>query len=209
MFKAKQLIFFMLVPLFIVACSNKTNKNAEPQINKSDKVETKEFKTKSGKVFVVYFDYSMGASICELKIETRDFTAANNTYKIGSIDRVEEIFLADLDANGFEEIYVITRSSGSGSYSNIYGLASNKDKSASLIYVPPISETQKKPGGIFDGFMGHNSFKLEGGKLINTFPVYKNADTNAKPSGGTKSLKYELVAGEATWILQVKNHTEV
>ncbi|MFO7496641.1 MAG: hypothetical protein R6X05_13535 [Desulfobacterales bacterium] len=39
--------------------------------------------------------------------------------------------------------------------------------------------------------------------LVHRFPVYRDADTNAKSTGGTRQLRYTLVAGEAGWILKV------
>jgi len=115
---------------------------------------------------------------------------------------VEKVFLADLDGNGFDEIYLLTRRAGSGSYSSMYGVASNKDKSATLIYVPEISEKQMGRGGLFEGFMGHNKFSVEDGKLINTFPVYLENDSNTNPTGGKRKVLYQLILGEAGWILK-------
>ncbi len=33
------------------------------------------------------------------------------------------------------------------------------------------------------------------------FPVYREGDTNAAPSGGTRQLQYRLEPGEAGWLL--------
>jgi len=163
---------------------------------------SKEYLTQSGRTFIVHIDHSAGASICSVEVETKGFEAVNTTHKLGTIDPVKDIFLTDLDKNGFEEIYVITQSAGSGSYANIYGIASNNDKSATPVYVRPISEKQLEKGGLFEGFMGHNKFFLKREKLINSFPVYMKGDSNAKPSGGNRKIEYRLIAGEAGWILE-------
>jgi hypothetical protein len=33
--------------------------------------------------------------------------------------------------------------------------------------------------------------------------VYRDADTNPKPTGGTRQIQYKLVPGEAGWSLKV------
>lgn len=184
------------------ACQNsQTKTNDSLKLNDAQQTSS-EYKTRSGKLFVAHIDHSMGVSICDITIETLGFLANNTTHKLGVIDKVEKIFLTDLDNNGFEEIYIITRGAGLGSYSTIYGIASNKDKSSTPVYVRPISEKQKGKGGVFEGFMGHNQFLFEDNKLINSFPVYLDGDSNAKPTGGQSKIQYKLNAGEAGWMLE-------
>jgi hypothetical protein len=195
------ILFLLILILPGFACQNVSKKGELKVITESNS-DSKEYFTKSGKMFLVDIDHSMGASICTVEVETKGFDIANTTHKLGTLDPVKNIFLSDLDDNGFEEIYLITQSAGSGSYVNIYGIASNKDKSTSPVYVRPVSEKQMEKGGLFEGFMGHNNFSLQNNKLINSFPVYKNEDSNAKPTGGNKKIEYRLIAGEAGWILE-------
>jgi hypothetical protein len=35
------------------------------------------------------------------------------------------------------------------------------------------------------------------------FPIYKDKDTDAKPSGGWRQLQYKLKQGEASWVLKL------
>ncbi|MDX1285736.1 MAG: hypothetical protein R3182_12020, partial [Draconibacterium sp.] len=178
------------------SCRNIKTKEKEQVVKESSGL--KRMTTRSGKIFIVHTDYSKGKSICGLKIETRGFEIVNDTYDFGDTDPVENVFLADLDGNGFEEIYITTRSAGSGSYSKLYGMASNKDKSATSIYVKPVSQYKE----LFPGFMGHNEFKFDDGKLFHQYPVYKNDDKNSKPSGGIRKIEYRLIPGEDGWILE-------
>ncbi|WP_346859345.1 hypothetical protein [uncultured Draconibacterium sp.] len=200
MFSYLKIYTLLLVVVLFSACTG-TSKKTEKSENRSTTIDSRKFETKSGKLFVVHIDHSFGVSLNEVRIETINFAAANEVYKLGTIDPVERIFLADIDNNGFEELYLVTRSGGSGSYSTIYGIASNKDKSATPIYVPPISEKQQQAGELFEGFLGHNKFSIENGRLVNEFPVYVEGDTNAKATGGLRKIKYKLVTGEAGWIL--------
>lgn len=193
------LLFFVFV---LFSCQNtKKQKSMELKLTK-DAVQLTVYKTKLGKRFIVSIDHSLSASIDYVQIETSGFEAVNSNNIVGEIDPVEEVFIADLDKNGFDEIYILTRSAGSGSYGNIYGMASNRDKSATPIYVPGILEKQIEKEGLFEGFMGHNKFSLEDGKLVNSFPVYSENDTNSNLTGGKRKILYQLIAGEAGWILK-------
>ena len=196
--------FFLIIVVSVLmfSCQNPKKQKSEQQKLTRDAVQLTEYSTKSGKKFIVSIDNSLGASIKYVEIKTDGFEAVNTTHIIGEIEPVEKVLLADLDKNGFEEIYLLTRSAGSGSYSNIYGVASNKDKSATPIYVLEISEKEMEKGGLFEGFMGHNKFEIEDGKLVNTFPVYLENDNNANPTGGNRKIVYRLIAGEAGWILK-------
>jgi len=175
----------------------------------AEKVETEkgateifgEYVTESGKIFIVRIDKSLGASIQIATLETRNFEIINDTYDLGEVDPIEDVFLSDLDGDGFEEIYITTRSAGSGSYGGIYGFASNRDKSVSEIYIP---EPRQLPGDVatfFMGYRGHNIFRIKDGVLVNEFPVYADSDSNAKPTQNRRTVFYSLKLGEASRIL--------
>ena len=53
------------------------------------------------------------------------------------------------------------------------------------------------------GYMGHDEFAVVESTLVRRFPVYKEGDSNAKPTGGTRQLQYKLKQGEAAWQLVV------
>jgi len=52
--------------------------------------------------------------------------------------------------------------------------------------------------------MGHDTFKIEGQKLVRIFPIYNKGDTNENPTGGRRKLVYGLYPGEAMWQLRVE-----
>ncbi len=106
---------------------------------------------------------------------------------------------ADLDADGSPEIYVYVQSVGSGSYGSLAAYSANNRKSLSQIYLPPVAADDKA----VKGYQGHDAFAVEGNTLVRRFPVYRQGDTNAAPTGGTRQLRYRLVAGEAGWLLKL------
>ncbi len=105
--------------------------------------------------------------------------------------------IADLDSNGYPEIYVYITSAGSGSYGSLAAFAVNKGISITPIYLPEIS-VEEQPG-----YQGHDEFRIDGKSLIRSFPIYQSGDSNAQASGGTRQLEYKLRAGEAGWVLDL------
>ncbi|MFD2554131.1 PliI family lysozyme inhibitor of I-type lysozyme [Sphingobacterium tabacisoli] len=113
--------------------------------------------------------------------------------------------IGDMNKDGYPEVLVYTQSHGSGSYGSIIGYSVNKGKSLSQIYFPPTAANPK----INKGYLGHDSFSLVDGYLIQKFPVYQEGDTNANPTGKHRAIKYELTDGESTRILVVTSAEEL
>lgn len=99
----------------------------------------------------------------------------------------------DLNSDGSPELLIYTLSNGSGAYGNVYAFSVNNRKSMSQVYFQPTSENPK----INQGYMGHDEFTIIENILAQRFPVYKEGDTNANPTGGTRQISYKLVEGEA------------
>ena len=112
--------------------------------------------------------------------------------------------VADLDVNGWPELYVFTRSAGSGSYGSVIGQAVNNGKSLSAIFLPDITEDAK----LAQGYMGHDEFAIVENSLARRFPIYAPGDVNAAPSGKMRQVSYALAAGETGWVLRTRDATE-
>ena len=119
-----------------------------------------------------------------------------NTEIDGSLTDAE---VADLNKDGSPEIYVFVTSAGSGSYASLVAYAANDNKSLSQIYLPPLTDTPE----LAKGYMGHDQLSLGDDVLLRRFPLYRDGDSNAAPSGGTRQIQYQLVQGEAGWRLEV------
>lgn len=118
--------------------------------------------------------------------------------------RVVTAEVGDLDVDNSPEVYVYTQSAGSGSYGGLIAYAANNRKSLSEIYLPPVAENPEAS----KGYMGHDEFAVVENTLVQRFPVYKEGDTNAAPTGGTRQLQYKLAPGEAGWVLRVDKIVE-
>ena len=138
-----------------------------------------------------------GGSLNELTITPRGLPFTTGTINASLDGAVTTAEIADLDANGWPEIYVFISSAGSGSYGSLVAYAVNGGKSLTPIYLPPLDQTPNAA----DGYGGHDEFAIIENRLARRFPLYTEQDTNSAPSGGTRQISYRLEAGEAGWIL--------
>jgi hypothetical protein len=140
------------------------------------------FTTKSGKAIEITEAHPMGMSMSDITVTARGF--ADSVLVMKDENPVSDVLEADLDKDGFNEYYIITTAAGSGSYGEIIGVASVKDNSLVRITVAEF----KNP----NDYMGHDTFRVEGNRIIRSYPGYKNMDTNAEPTGENKEISYEL-----------------
>lgn len=125
--------------------------------------------------------------------------AIDNSPLTREVDgRVVDAEVADLDADGSPEIYIYAKSDGSGAYGALVAFAANRKKSLSDVYLPPVTDDPAAAAG----YMGHDEFRVVENRLVRRFPVYREGDANAQPSGGMRQIQYRLEAGEAGWLLR-------
>jgi hypothetical protein len=103
----------------------------------------------------------------------------------GSVTNAE---IEDLDADGYPELLVYTKSAGSGSYGNVIGYSVNAEKSMSKITFPSVAENQKTN----KGYMGHDEFNIIELTLVQKYKIYNDEDTNSNPTGKTRQIQYKL-----------------
>ncbi len=133
-------------------------------------------------------------------LEEREY---NETFNIDG-EVVIHTEVEDLNSDGSPELFIYTQSVGSGSYGNVYAFSVNNKKSMSAVYFQPTAENSN----INKGYMGHDEFSLVENNLGQRFPIYKEGDTNANPTSGTRQVLYKLVEGEAMRKLEVDKITE-
>ncbi|BHH82743.1 hypothetical protein LA52FAK_10320 [Desulforhopalus sp. 52FAK] len=163
-----------------------------------------EYVTRSGKSLRIEETHPQGQSLSDIHLNSSGFDHnLSETFK--DRDPIKSVLIGDIDENGFDEFYIITVSSGSGSYGDIIAIASNRDKSLSMIHFPAVP-----PGDIrFSGYMGHDNFHISENKLIRSFPIFLDSDKNWNPTGGRRQLAYGLFPGEASWHLEIVDFTDV
>lgn len=138
-------------------------------------------------------------SLNTVRIQPRGLQGNNAliTKKVAGTATGAEV--ADLNADGSPEVFVYVTSVGSGSYGSLVAYAVNQKKSLSEIYLPPLTDNREAS----QGYMGHDEFAVVESRLARRFPVYRLGDTNGAPTGGSRQINYQLVAGEAGWVLKI------
>ena len=104
--------------------------------------------------------------------------------------------IGDINVDGSPEIYVYIKAKDKGS---LIAYSVNKKKSLSDIYLPPITDDPK----LTKGYRGHDEFMMVENSVAQRFPIYKDNDTDDKPTGGWRQLQYKLTQGEASWVLKL------
>ena len=122
-------------------------------------------------------------------LETR-----NDTFQVAVAGRVTGAQLADLDKDGYPEVYAFARSSGSDSTAYVYAFSSYRNRSYGPVGVSELA-AQKE---MAEGFNGHDRFFFKDGVLMRSFPIYQAG----KPTGQWRVITYSLRQGEASFILE-------
>lgn len=118
------------------------------------------------------------------------------------VNPIEKVIVADLNEDGYDEIYITTRSVGTGSFSELFGFASDKDKSLTTINLQNIRKNNQKDG-IFDGCIGHEIYKFERRAVVLEFPIYNEKNGNTSPTGRTRVITYALNSDNSGYNLEV------
>ncbi len=107
---------------------------------------------------------------------------------------VEKLWFHDLDGDGRGEVLVVTRSAGSGGYGALQVWSRDAESAWQPLEVPDLHPHQA------GGYMGHDAFTLVDGELWREYPIYREEDPNARPTGGQARLRFASL--ETGWVRQ-------
>ncbi len=133
-------------------------------------------------------------SLQELTLQPFGLKTDNSKFTTQIEGNVTDAEIGDLNMDGFPEVLIYTRSAGSGSYAQVMGFSVNNGKSMSQISFPNIQDNPKAN----EGYMGHDEFALVENTLVQRFRIYKEGDTNNKPTGNYRQIQYKMKNGEAS-----------
>lgn len=198
----------LLGVLMLAACKPSTEykeqsstESIQTPTNLAANNSSKIYKTKSGKTIIVSeIPQDESSSISIITITPQNLK--NNTpITISDADPLSEVFLADLDQDGFDELYIITKSTGSGSDGIAFAFNTNQDeKLVPITIIEPATDAKA-----LIGYMGHDIYKIANGKLTRTFPIYNETDQNCCPTGGTRTISYTLAHQSKDWQLKISD----
>lgn len=133
-----------------------------------------------------------------VRIEPHDLEGENTVIEKHVEGSVTGAEVADLNEDGSPEIYVYATSAGSGFHVSLIGYGANKRQSLSEIYLPSLQDDPRTS----TGYMGHDEFRVVSNTLVRRFPVYREVDAKAQPTGSIRQVQYHLLAREACWALK-------
>jgi hypothetical protein len=110
---------------------------------------------------------------------------------------VTGVDVGDINVDRSPEIYVYVKDAKGRT--SMCAFSTNKKKSMSDIYLPPFTDDPK----LAKGYRGHDDIAMVEGVIALRFPIYKDGDSDDKPTGGTRQLQYKLTKGEASWVLKL------
>jgi hypothetical protein len=169
----------------------------------SSGVNAREFKTRTGKIMMVS-ENKLSASVSVLSVSSVNFKVPQKAFESGDVDPLENVLTGDLNKDGFDELYLITCSAGSGSACRIYGFSSIRDSILIPINIPELGRDDFTENGGYIGYMGHDSIYIINQELVRSFPVYKKEDPNCCPTGGKRNLYFTLATANRMFILKLK-----
>ena len=177
--------------------------STEQVVTPSDTKNT--FTTKNGKQIHVVETNPAGQSLSTLAITSSGFTSTSSI--VIEKNKLLNVYLADLNNDSREELIIITQAQGSGSYGEATIFTTANDSGLTPVTVPSLTEDDTKQGGLFSGYMGHDTFTLENSTLTRTFPIYSKTDTNDTPTGGNQTIIYTLLNNAGEYSVQFTHQT--
>jgi hypothetical protein len=103
---------------------------------------------------------------------------------------LERIWLADLDADGWPEVLVVTRSGGAGG-DQAAALVARREGAWRARPLPALAAEH------LAGYRGQDAYEIVDAQLIRSYPVYRPQDPRGQPSGG--QVRFRYLPREGRW----------
>lgn len=98
----------------------------------------------------------------------------------------------DLNSDGYPDLLLYIYTDSNAVYGTVYCFLSQGNKTITACFLPDVS----LDGKVSKGYKGHDKFSLLEGTLLQQFPLYNPGDEKDKPTGGTRTLLYQLAKVE-------------
>jgi hypothetical protein len=130
--------------------------------------------------------------LVDVHVFGKGFSGSSDTIFFEEIENIDTVIIADINNDGYEELYIFTRGFFPGAYDHVFGITSDEDKSYKEINFSDVKPSDVIAGGVFDGYQGQDVYTLENNLIKRTFPVYNAGDFYNSPSRGYRTLYYTL-----------------
>lgn len=135
----------------------------------------------------------------QLRVEKNGRELTTTTQTVEGV--VSDAVAANLNDNKFPELLIFVTDAGSGSYGQLIGYEFLNQGRRNLT-LPELAGPAAK------GYQGHDEFRVQNGRVLRSFPIYLDADPNCCPTGGQRTIQYELPP-EAVTFRQVSFSNQV
>jgi len=106
--------------------------------------------------------------------------------------RVAGAQIDDLNRDGNPDLVLFIYADSNASSGTVYAFMSDGNKEIMPCLLPDVTMNPK----ISTGYKGHDQFSMMEGTLVQRFPVYNAGDAADKPSGGNRTVLYQVTKGE-------------
>lgn len=162
----------------------------------SPEIFISKYKTKNNKFYQITEDCSEGNIIAKTTIKTFGFKK-DKEIVLSEGTTINSVFLADLNNDGFDEIYIQT-DSGNSACNDFLAYTSNMKNDLKTIKV-------NYPKRVMSENIRAECFSLKNGKLYIKYQIYKENDPECCPSGGEKEIQYKLNILKVKYSLESKS----
>jgi hypothetical protein len=118
---------------------------------------------------------------------------ADQTMNFPIRGRVSAVQVDDLNNDGIADLILFIYSDSAAIHGTVMALISDGDKS---ILPCPLTDPALE-GRINTGYRGHDTFSMLEGTLLLRFPVYKPTDKDDQPTGGKRTVQFNVIRGES------------
>jgi hypothetical protein len=164
----------------------------------------KEYFLKNGKSFTILQSYESDYLV-NVRVVGKGFPGSSDTILFDEIELIDTVMIADINIDGFEELYIFTRGFSPGAYDHVFGVTSDEDKSYTEINFYSVKPSEVAEQGFLNGWQGQDVYALENNSIKRTFPIYNAGDFYNSPSRGYRTLYYTIEKTEAGYYFKLKD----
>lgn len=191
-----------LIAIGFVSCGKKPRSGASTEVSAYQEVRLIKIKFNFYQSFEIR-EVKRSSSVAQIHVRGIGFQQANNTFCFDNVAPFESALVADIDNNGFEELYVITRSIGENKQAKIYGISSVGGVKYKTIYNPEFDAANHPTFSHLEGYKGHDSIFIKNKTLMRIFPVTLFDSIERCDKKEFRGITYKLVEYDNSYSLQV------
>lgn len=185
-----------------MACQKFKKKPSPSQKADYNEIKSTKVTINFNQAFIIK-EIKYGQSMSDIYVSGTGFSNSTQILTYSKVAPLETFWVSDLDENGYEELYLITRSVGSGAKASIIGIASMDGKSYKTIFNPENDGTFKEKLVYLEGYQGHDSIFFEQNKLYRQFPIVGTNRSAISEKKQYRLIMYRLVLYNKSYSLQV------